>query len=104
MGYVDWNRFFETYRGPADDFFGTVGSKPEIYPIYWSHAQMEARQSVRMARVQRSSTGSGSVESDGVQWFAPTETRSTPIASAGDPRAPSSGLGAHLDPGTLDCG
>ena len=30
------NQFFENYRGPADDFFGSVGSKPEIYPIYWS--------------------------------------------------------------------
>ena len=34
--YVESNRFFETYRGPGDDFFGSVGSKPEIYPIYWS--------------------------------------------------------------------
>ena len=22
--------------GPGDDFFGSVGSRPEIYPIYWS--------------------------------------------------------------------
>ena len=34
--YVESNAFFENYRGPGDDFFGTVGSKPEIYPIYWS--------------------------------------------------------------------
>ena len=46
------NEFFENYRGPGDDFFGSVGSKPEIYPIYWSPAQMEARQSDRMANVQ----------------------------------------------------
>ena len=53
--YVDSNRFFETYAGPADDFFGTLGSemsKPEIYPIYWSSAQMEARTHPRMATVQ----------------------------------------------------
>ena len=24
--------------GPADDFFGSVGSRPEIYPVYWSTA------------------------------------------------------------------
>ena len=38
VGYVESNRFFENYSGPGDDFFGTVGSKPEIYPIYWSPA------------------------------------------------------------------
>lgn len=39
VDYVDSNDFFEQYRGPGDDFFGTVGSKPEIYPIDWSHAR-----------------------------------------------------------------
>src|SRR4051794_31190768 len=50
VDYVDGNHFFENYRGPGDDFFGSVGSKPEIYPIYWSSAQMQARQSDRMAK------------------------------------------------------
>src|SRR5262249_44922597 len=52
VDYVEGNGFFENYRGPGDDFFGSVGSRPEIYPIYWSPAQMQARQSDRMARVQ----------------------------------------------------
>src|SRR6185436_14646349 len=47
VDYVERNRFFEDYRGPGDDFFGSVGSRPEIYPVYWSSAQMEARQSDR---------------------------------------------------------
>ncbi len=34
VDYVEGNRFFENYKGPGDDFFGSVGSKPEIYPIY----------------------------------------------------------------------
>lgn len=38
VDYVESNRFFGNYRGPGDDFFGSVGSKPEIYPIYWSPA------------------------------------------------------------------
>ena len=71
VGYVESNGFFEGYRGPADDFFGTVGSKPEIYPIYWSHAQMEARQSDRMAIVQSFLNRLWRFESDGVQWFDP---------------------------------
>src|SRR4051794_18574705 len=49
VDYVEGNRFFENYRGPGDDFFGSVGSRPEIYPVYWSKPQMEARQSERMA-------------------------------------------------------
>src|SRR3954454_22022375 len=71
VDYVESNQFFENYRGPGDDFFGSVGSKPEIYPIYWSAAQMQARQSDRMARVQRMLNSQWTHESDGVQWFDP---------------------------------
>ena len=60
----DSNEFFEHYRGPADDFFGSVGSKPEIYPIYWSPAQMQARQNDRMARVQAFLNGQWKHESE----------------------------------------
>ena len=52
VDYVEGNRFFEDYRGLGDDFFGSVEKKPEIYPVYWSPAQMQARQSGQMARVQ----------------------------------------------------
>ena len=71
VDYVESNRFFENYRGPADDFFGSVGSKPEIYPVYWSPAQMQARQSERMAAVQAFLNSQWRSESDGVQWFDP---------------------------------
>src|SRR3954467_11819653 len=65
VDYVERNRFFENYRGPGDDFFGSVGSRPEIYPVYWSPAQMEARQSDRMAAVQSFLNHQWSYESDG---------------------------------------
>jgi hypothetical protein len=71
VGYAERNRFFETYRGPADDFFGSVGSRPEIYPIYWSPPQMQARQSPRMARVQAFLNAQWTSQSGGVQWFDP---------------------------------
>src|ERR1700733_12720401 len=51
LDYVERNRFFEAYRGPADDFFASVGSRPEIYPIYWSPPQMQARPSERVGSV-----------------------------------------------------
>jgi hypothetical protein len=103
VDYVEGNRFFENYRGPGDDFFGSVGSKPEIYPIYWSPAQMEARQSDRMARVQGLLNSLWTSESDGVQWFDPDRDSLYPDRiRRRPPGADSGGLGTHLDPGTLD--
>ncbi len=103
VSYVESNRFFETYRGPGDDFFGSVGSKPEIYPIYWSPAQMQARQSDRMARVQAFLNAQWISQSDGVQWFDPQRDSLYPDRIRRRPAgADSAGLGAHLDPGTLD--
>ena len=103
MDYVEGNRFFENYRGPGDDFFGSVGSRPEIYPIYWSPAQTQARRSDRMARVQAFLNQQWKHESDGVRWFDPGRDSMYPDRiRRRPPGANSAGLGAHLDPGTLD--
>ncbi len=103
VDYVDRNGFAEQYRGPADDFFASVGSKPEIYPIYWSRPQMEARQSDEMARVQAFLNGLWRHESDGVQWFDPGRDSLYPDRiRRRPPGTNSAGLGSHLDPGTLD--
>jgi len=103
LDYVERNHFFENYRGPGDDFFGTVDSKPEIYPVYWSPAQMQARQSDRMARVQTFLNSLWCHESDGVTWFDPTRDALYPDRiRRRPPGADSGGLGTHLDPGTLD--
>ncbi|WP_030257453.1 DUF1479 domain-containing protein [Streptomyces violens] len=103
VDYVERNQFFETYRGPGDDFFGSVGSKPEIYPIYWSNAQMQARQSDRMARVRTFLNSLWKHESDGVRWFEPDRDALYPDRiRRRPPGTDSGGLGAHCDPGTLD--
>jgi hypothetical protein len=103
VDYVESNQFFENYAGPGDDFFGSVGSKPEIYPIYWSQAQMQARQSDRMARVQAFLNSQWKSDSDGVQWFDPNRDSMYPDRiRRRPPGADSNGLGAHCDPGTLD--
>ncbi|MGV9423163.1 DUF1479 domain-containing protein [Streptomyces sp. NPDC003656] len=103
VDYVEGNRFFENYRGPGDDFFGSVGSRPEIYPVYWSPPQMEARQSGRMARVQSFLNSFWRHTSDGVQWFDPDRDALYPDRiRRRPPGADSAGLGAHCDPGTLD--
>jgi Protein of unknown function (DUF1479) len=101
--YVERNHFFETYRGPGDDFFGSVGSRPEIYPIYWSAAQMQARLSERMARVQRFLNRLWISQSGGVQWFDPGRDAMYPDRiRRRPPGVTSTGLGPHLDAGTLD--
>jgi hypothetical protein len=103
LDYVERNHFFEDYRGAGDDFFGSVGSRPEIYPVYWSSAQMEARQSDRMARVQSFLNHRWTYESDGVQWFDPDRDSLYPDRiRRRPPGASSGGLGTHIDVGTLD--
>ena len=101
--YVDGNRFFEQYRGPGDGFFDSVDSKPEIYPIYWSRAQLHARQSERMARVRAFLNAQWRHESGGVQWFDPSRDLLYPDRiRRRPPGTTSSGLKPHLDTGTLD--
>ena len=103
VDYVESNRFFGEYRGAGDDFFASVGSKPEIYPIYWSPAQMQARQHDRMARVQALLNGLWTHESGGVRWFDPSRNLLYPDRiRRRPPGTDSAGLGAHLDPGSLD--
>ncbi len=103
VDYLESNRFFENYRGPGDDFFATVGSKPEIYPVYWSPAQAQARQSDRMATVQAFLNSLWKSESEGVKWFDPERDSLYPDRiRRRPPGATSAGLNTHLDPGTLD--
>jgi len=102
--YVDSNHFFDKYSGPADDFFGDLeASKPEVYPVYWSSAQMEARQHPRMATVQAFLNAQWVSESGGRRWFDPNQDTLYPDRiRRRPPSADSGGLGAHLDAGTLD--
>ena len=103
VDYVESNQFFEQYRGPGDDFFASVNSKPEIYPIYWSPTQMQARQHDRMARVQAFLNNRWKHVSGEVQWFDPTRYLLYPDRiRRRPPGTDSAGLGPHLDPGTLD--
>jgi hypothetical protein len=103
VDYVEGNAFFENYRGSGDDFFGSVGSRPEIYPIYWSRAQMQARQSERMAQVQSFMNRLWTSTSLDVEWFDPDRDSLYPDRIRRRPEgADSAGLGTHIDTGTLD--
>jgi hypothetical protein len=103
VDYVESNRFFENSPGPGDESFGSIGSKPAIYSIYWSHPQMQARQSHEMATVQAFLNRQWRNESDGVTWFDPDREALYPDRiRRRPPGADSAGLGPHRDPGTLD--
>lgn len=102
--YLDRNDFAGVYRGPADDFFGTLeASAPEIYPIYWSAAQMEARQHENTAKVQSFLNGMWKSESRGVTWFDPDQDSMYPDRiRRRPPGATSGGLSGHTDSGSVE--
>jgi len=104
LDYLDQNHFDEVYKGPGDSFFGTLeASRPEIYPIYWSQAQMQARQSNEMAAVQSFLNRLWRFESKGQQWFDPDVSVIYPDRiRRRPPGTTSKGLGAHTDSGALE--
>ncbi|WP_054180203.1 DUF1479 domain-containing protein [Trabulsiella odontotermitis] len=104
LEYLDRNHFDEQYKGPGDTFFGSLdASRPEIYPIYWSQAQMQARQSDEMATVQSFLNRLWTFETDGKTWFNPDVSVIYPDRiRRRPPGTTSKGLGAHTDSGALE--
>lgn len=104
LDYLAENRFDEVYKGPGDSFFGTLeASRPEIYPIYWSQAQMQARQSDEMAAAQSFLNRLWRFESEGRTWFNPDISVIYPDRiRRRPPGTTSKGLGAHTDSGALE--
>lgn len=104
LTYLDKNNFDDVYKGPGDNFFGTLSaSRPEIYPIYWSQAQMQARQSDGMAKVQSFLNRLWRFDSEGKQWFDPDVSVIYPDRiRRRPPGTTSKGLGAHTDSGALE--
>jgi hypothetical protein len=104
LKYLDDNDFDTIYKGPGDNFFGNLdASRPEIYPIYWSDAQMSARQSEAMAQTQSFLNRLWKFESRGTRWFEPDVSIIYPDRIRRRlPGTTSKGLGAHTDSGALE--
>lgn len=72
--YLDDNAFVEKLKNAAEDnYFGNLKQgKPQIYGVYWSQPQVQARQDARMQSVQVFLNSLWQTESAGEQHFDPT--------------------------------
>src|SRR6202041_3813920 len=73
--YVEENDLDAKLADAAEDkYFGTLASaKPQIYGIYWSRPQVQARQSESLTRVRVFLNKLWQAESEGVRHFNPNE-------------------------------
>ena len=103
--YVEKNDLDAKLANAAEDkYFGTLASaKPQIYGIYWSRPQVQARQSESLTNVRMFLNNLWRAESEGVRHFNPNETpayadriRRRPPGSA------SLGLSPHVDGGSIE--
>lgn len=104
--YLEANDYLEKLQqgGAVDDYFSTLASaRPQIYGVFWSRAQMEARTDPAMARAQaflnglwRSSSPQGPVFDPEHSLVYADRVR---FRQPGDA---SLGLSAHVDAGSID--
>ena len=103
--YVEENHLNEKLANAAEDkYFGTLAAaKPQIYGIYWSRPQVQARQSVELTNVRRFLNRLWVSESDGKRYFDPDQT---PVYADRIRRRPpgssSLGLSPHVDGGSVE--
>ncbi|MBV9304973.1 MAG: DUF1479 domain-containing protein [Acidobacteriaceae bacterium] len=103
--YVEDNRLDEKLANAAEDkYFGTLAAaKPQIYGIYWSRPQVQARQSESLTRVRVFLNRLWKAESEGRRHFDPEQV---PVYADRIRRRPpgssSLGLSPHVDGGSVE--
>lgn len=103
--YVERNGLDRKLEHRAEDkYFGELkSSKPQIYGIYWSRPQVEARQSAELTATRVFLNRLWKVESDGVRHFDPDHV---PVYADRIRRRPPGsetlGLSAHCDGGSVE--
>ena len=106
MRYVEENNYFEKQREKAglDNYFGELGSsKPQIFGLYWSRAQMEARQSEELAKTRSWLNRLWNYERDGQLIFNPDqECLYADRVRQREPGDRTLGLSPHVDGGSVE--
>jgi hypothetical protein len=103
--YVEENGLDEKLANAAEDkYFGTLtAAKPQIYGIYWSRPQVQARQSESLTRVRMFLNRLWLAESEGRRHFDPDQV---PVYADRIRRRPpgstSLGLSPHVDGGSVE--
>lgn len=104
--YLSENRYLEkaeSKRGIDQYFSALASSKPQIYAVYWSRAQMEARQSEELARTRRWLNGLWNPLHEGKPVFNPDlECSYADRVRQREPGDSSLGLSPHVDGGSIE--
>src|SRR5580698_7827401 len=103
--YVEKNGLDEKLANAAEDkYFGTLASaKPQIYGIYWSRPQVQARQSESLTRVRVFLNRLWVAEIEGRRHIDPDQAPAyADRIRRRPPRASSLGLSPHVDGGSVE--
>lgn len=104
--YIQGNRYFEKQKKKAglDSYFGNLtSSKPQIFGIYWSRPQMEARQSKELAITRQWLNQLWShPDSNKPEFDASTECLYADRIRQREPGDSSLGLSPHVDGGSIE--
>ena len=104
--YLETNDYLEKLKqgGAVDDYFGTLASaRPQIYGVFWSRAQMEARTDPAMARAQAFLNRLWRADSPDGPVFDPDHNLVyADRVRFRQPGDASLGLSAHVDAGSID--
>lgn len=104
--YIDSNHYLEHAKVKAglDKYFSSLASgRPQIYSLYWSQAQIAARQSEAMAKTKRFLNRLWRFEKNGVQFFDPDrEAAYSDRIRRREPGDKTLGLSPHCDGGSVE--
>jgi hypothetical protein len=103
--YVEENHLDEKLAHAAEDrYFGTLGmSKPQIYGIYWSRPQVQARQAESLTRARIFMNRLWRAESEGRRHFDPEQTPAyADRIRRRPPGSTSLGISPHVDGGSVE--
>ncbi|MEC7131476.1 MAG: YbiU family protein, partial [SAR324 cluster bacterium] len=102
--YVQENDYFSKQKDGLDRYFSDLKSdRPQIYGIYWSKAQIEARQDKAMAKTRSFLNRLWDFESNGNMYFHPDrECTYADRIRMREPGDQSLGLSPHMDAGSVE--